>query len=241
MLATMSTPLTATGLPRLAALLTLGMVLGFGGATGCAGSQSVVRTLVPQQGSSFGPIVARAEPLSCKIVVRDEELPLLLLDCPEGRIGFGPDSGEPRSTGVETIRTADKPRTSYLQAECFHGLQSRCQEYTERLLGQSITSVEQRVPKAPNPLVRPEGRGWHCYRFSFGGLKLPACYRDAEECARRQKSQTERGDQADPCTPVERASCFTTGRGHGDWECAATPTECEQSRNKGASACGPWD
>lgn len=227
---------------RSASFLILGAVGVFlGGAAGCAGGQSVVRTLAPQSGSSFGPIVSRAEPLSCKIAIRDAEFPLLILDCPEGRISFGPDSGEPRVTGVETIRRSDRPRPQYLQAECFRGLQSRCQEYAERLLGLPVTGVEQRIPKAPNSLVRPDGHGWHCYTAEFGGIKLPSCYRDSEECMSRQKGQAERGNASQPCVAVERASCFTTGRGHGDWECAATPAECEQARNKGASACGLWE
>jgi len=218
-------------------------ILGPVGLTGCAGttSQDVIRTLAPARPDSFSAIVARTAALGCKVGLQDQQLPLLIIDCPEGRVAFGPDSGRPRVSGIEDRKIFQSTAQPFLQADCLHGLQSRCQEYVERLLGLPLTPPEQRTPKGPNPLVRPPGRGWYCFTINFGTLRLPSCHRSDAECSHQQQVQAERGTQSAPCQAIERASCYTTGRGHGDWECAATPTQCEQARDKGASACGLWE
>lgn len=214
------------------ALSLLGL-LGAGAITGCAG-EGVIRTAA--RSSSFGAILGRAQQLGCKVALLDRELPDLILDCPEGRIAFGPDSGMPRSREI-----ASGEASHDLEASCFHGLESRCQEIAERLLGQPVTSPERRVPKGANPLVRPAGSGWHCLTIEVSGLTLADCTRDEAECARRYEAHVKRDDPATRCIRVPRAACYTTGRGHGDWGCAATMAECEKTRNKSASPCELWD
>jgi hypothetical protein len=214
------------------ALSLLGLV-GAGALTGCAGD-AVIRTAA--RSSSFDGILARAQPLECKVALLDREFPLLILDCPEGRIAFGPDSGTPRTS--EIVRGA---AAHDLEANCFHGMEPRCQEFAERLLGQPVTSPERRVPKAPNPLVRPAGSGWHCLTFEVSGLTLPDCVRDEAECARRYEMHIKRDDRPTRCVRVPRAACNTGGRGHGNWTCAATMAECEKDRRERDSPCELWD
>lgn len=208
---------------------------------GCGGGSQNFQTRVPATRSAFDAIEGRAESAGCKIGFRDDEFPLLLVDCADGRIAFqrGTSRGD---DGVlqPTIATGEKEEIP-MEASCVRGLRKQCQEFAERLMGVSVTPEEKRVPLGPNPLVRPDGQGWNCHKVENLGIVASICTRSAEQCA--DLSERTRGKVLEPCKAVEKAYCATYGKSHESWQCSATLADCTQfnTPSETQSACGAWD
>ncbi len=212
--------------------------------TGCGSSAHNFRTRLPASRSAFDAIEGRAASAGCNVGFRDDEFPILLIDCADGRIAFqrGTSQGDD-GTLRPTIATDDEAKREVsMEASCVRGLRKQCQEYAERLLGVPVTSEERRVPLGPNPLVRPEGQGWFCHKVDVMGIQNSVCLRSAEECA--DLASRTRGKVVEPCKAVEKAYCATYGTSHESWQCSATLADCTRFGNKPTetqSACGAWE
>jgi hypothetical protein len=210
---------------------------------GCGGTPQNFQTRMPASGSSYDAIEGRAQAAGCKPGFRDDAFPLLLVDCPNGRIAFqrAMSRGNDGDSSPPTLSTGEKDEAP-MEASCLRGSRAECQEYAERLLGLPVTPEAQRVPNGPNPLVRPAGQGWFCHKVENLGIQASVCDRSEEVCA--DLSSRTRGKVLEPCKAVPKAYCATYGTSHESWQCSATLADCNQFGREPSdmqSACGAWE